>query len=66
MYCVRFIRKDYQPCEEYYYHSIKDADYHFSLFVDDSSDLYDKIVLEDVETNKTIKILSFAGADRSI
>lgn len=50
MYVVRFIRKDNQPCEEYYYYKIEDAKYHLSLFVDDDSGLYEKIEL--VELNQ--------------
>ena len=45
MYIVRFIRKDNQPCEEYYYPKLEDAKYHLSLFVDDDSELYEKIEL---------------------
>ena len=43
MYIVRFIRKDGQPDEEYYYHRLEDAEYHRSLFSGDDSDLYASI-----------------------
>lgn len=49
MYIVRFVRKDRQPDEEYYYRSLKDAEYHLSLFEDDDSGLYDRIELIDTE-----------------
>lgn len=49
MYLVRFIRKDRQPNEEYYYNALKDAEYHFSLFADDDSGLYKRIELIDNE-----------------
>lgn len=51
MYIVRFVRKDQQPDEEYYYRRLKDAEYHLSLFEDDDSGLYDRIELIDTEKN---------------
>ena len=45
MYLVRFIRKDKLPVEEYLYNNSHDALYHFTLFVDDDSCLYEKIEL---------------------
>ncbi len=45
MYIVRFIRKDNRPVEEYYYTTCLDALYHFTLFLDDDSGLYEEIEL---------------------
>ena len=45
MYIVRFVRKDGQPNEEYYYHSARDAIEHFRLFENDDSCLYEEICL---------------------
>lgn len=45
MYIVRFVRKDGQPNEDYYYHCMQDAFDHFSLFENDISNLYDEICL---------------------
>lgn len=57
MYLVRFIRKDKQPNEEYYYNALKDAQYHLSLFLDDDSDLYDRIELVDNEKGLILDVL---------
>ena len=43
MYIVRFIRKDRQPNEDYYYHFLQDAIEHFLLFEGDASYLYDEV-----------------------
>lgn len=45
MYIVRFVRQDGKPDEEYYYRSLKDAEYHFHLFDADDSKIYLRIVL---------------------
>ena len=45
MYAVKFIRKDGQPDEVYYYHKKEDAEYHLHLFDNDDSGLYSNIVL---------------------
>ena len=45
MFIVRFIRKDGQLNEEYYYHFIRDALDHFLLFENDDSTLYDEVCL---------------------
>lgn len=42
-YIVRFVRKDNKPDEEYYYPTLQDAQYHFGLFLDDDSNLYERI-----------------------
>lgn len=49
MFVVRFVRKDGKPDEEYYYHTLQDAEAHKRLFDDDDSDLYERI--EIVEEN---------------
>ena len=55
LYICRFIRNDKQPIEEYYYNSYEDAEYHFSLFKDDDSMLYERIELISCETNEIMK-----------
>ncbi len=45
MFTVIFKRKDNQPDEIYYYNSLEEARYHFNLFKDDDSDLYNRIEL---------------------
>ena len=47
-YLVRFVRRDGQPDEIYdyaHYAHRSDAEYHFGLFRDDDSELYDRIEL---------------------
>lgn len=43
MFIVRFVRKDGKPDEEYYYHTLQEAEAHKHLFDDDDSDLYKRI-----------------------
>ena len=62
MYIVRFVRKDNQPDEEYYYRQLADATYHFSLFVDDDSNLYSKIEVIDEVSGDT---LYFRSAEKT-
>ena len=47
-YVVRFIRADGKPDEEYYYHTLKEAEEHYNLFIDDDSCLYSSIVIEEM------------------
>ena len=47
MYIVKFVRFDGKGNEEYYYQNIKDAKYHFQLFLNDDSLLYSKVLLLD-------------------
>lgn len=56
MYIVRFIRWDDQPNEEYYYHHLEDAIFHFDLFKDDDSGLYTRIELLEVCDKKLLKL----------
>ena len=49
MYLIKFIRKDLNPDEDYYYHNLTDAQNHFDLFHDDDSDLYQRIELLQIE-----------------
>lgn len=49
MFVVRFVRKDGKPDEEYYYHTLEDAEAHRDFFDDDDSGLYERI--EIVEEN---------------
>ena len=56
MYLVRFIRKDLEPNEEYYYNTEMDAKNHFNLFRADDSGLYSRI--EIVEIQKDIETVS--------
>ena len=47
MYVVRFVRADGKPDEEYWYHHLEDAYFHFNLFKEDNGGLYVRIeVLE--------------------
>ncbi len=57
-YITRFVRKDLKPCEDYYYNSLDDAKKHMGMFIDDDSNLYRRIEIEDSE-GTTIDILSF-------
>ncbi len=43
LWIVRFVRKDGKPDEEYYYHSLAEAEHHKNLFLDDDSGLYERI-----------------------
>ena len=43
MFIVRFVRKDGKPDEEYYYHTLQEAEAHKKLFDDDDSDPYERI-----------------------
>jgi hypothetical protein len=45
MYCVRFVRIDGQPDEEYHYWHREDAEQHLKVFQDDDSGLYERIEL---------------------
>lgn len=54
MYTVTFKRRDNQPDEVYYYNNLNDARYHFDLFKDDDSELYDRIEL--AQFNNTMQM----------
>lgn len=43
MWIVRFVRRDGKPDEEYYYHTLREAEAHKQLFQEDDSDLYETI-----------------------
>ena len=58
-YITRFIRKDGQPNEEYYWNKESDAVKQLELFIDDDSDLYRTIEVVD-ENDNTVKVLDFA------
>ena len=47
MLTVTFLRKDAKPAEIYCYQREEDARYHFELFRNDDSGLYQCILLED-------------------
>lgn len=47
MFVVRFVRRDRQPAEEYYYNTIEEARWHLGLFRDDDSELYKRIELSE-------------------
>lgn len=49
MWVTRFVRKDGQPDEEYYYYTEKEAEDHRGLFDDDDSGLYERIEVEEVD-----------------
>ena len=44
-FIVSFIRQGNLPNEDYYYQRKEDAEYHFSLFKNDNSGLYQRIFL---------------------
>lgn len=43
MWIVRFVRRDGKPDEEYYYHTLREAETHKRLFQEDDSGLYEAI-----------------------
>lgn len=45
LYIVSFIRQGNLPNEDYYYRRKEDALYHFNLFKQDNSGLYQRILL---------------------
>lgn len=45
LFIVSFIRQGNLPNEDYYYQRKEDAEYHFSLFKNDDSGLYQRILL---------------------
>ena len=58
-YIVRFIRKDGKPVEEFFYHTFEAAISHFLLFEDDDSDLYIRIEIIDLFSERTVSIQEF-------
>ena len=56
-YITRFIRKDGQPNEEYYWNKESDAVKHLELFTDDDSDLYERIEVVDENDRRMIEFL---------
>ena len=58
MYVARFVRRGC-PDELYFYPKLEDALGHAKLFVGDDSGLYDRIVVENVETEHSEFSLSF-------
>jgi hypothetical protein len=56
---VRFVRKDSKPNEEYFYHSLADAEHHRDLFLDDDSGLYEKIELVNGKSKEVTMELNF-------
>ena len=59
---VRFVRKDDQPVEEYFYHTYEEAYAHFALFLDDDSRLYHRI--EIIQVGNRCKMLLWADCMR--
>lgn len=58
-YIVRFIRKDGKPVEEFFYHAFEAAISHLLLFKDDDSDLYIRIEIIDLFSERTVLIQAF-------
>ena len=58
MYTTRFIHKDGQKDEEYWYHTEEEAIAHMELFRNDDSNLYKKIVVVD-ESEEIRNFISF-------
>lgn len=59
MFLTKFVRKDEKPDEDYWYQTAEEALHHLSLFVDDDSDLYKRIVASDEGKNTVLQILTF-------
>jgi len=54
-YIVQFTKLGFlYPTEIYYYHSFKDAEYHFNLFLQDTSNLYSKIELIRLDAARSV------------
>ena len=58
-YIVRFVRKDNKPVEDFFYRTFEVATSHFHLFKDDDPDLYMRIEIVDVTTEKVVSIRDF-------
>lgn len=56
LFTVKFIRCDKKPNEEYYYHDREDAEYHFSLFKNDDSGLYQEIILTQTSGEREVAL----------
>lgn len=56
-YYVRFIRRDRQPPELYFYWKEEAAREHLKLFIDDDSGIYEKIELRRYEDDSLIEEL---------
>ena len=54
MFIVRFERADNKPKEEYFYPTLNDAKFHFNLFKNDDSNLYNTIYLIKSDSNEEI------------
>ena len=52
-------RKDGKPVEEFFYHTFEAAISHFLLFKDDDSDLYIRIEIIDLFSERTVSIQEF-------
>ena len=59
MYLTQFLRKDGKPDESYTYSSAEEALHHASLFVEDDSNLYKKIVVVDAKKNTVLQLIVF-------
>lgn len=58
-YCVRFVRKDGQPNEEYFYSDIWSAENHLKKFINDNSGLYRTVSILEVKSNTVLNLLYF-------
>ena len=60
MFVVRFVRRDRQPAEEYYYNTIEEARWHLNMFREDDSRLYERVVLIDMNHSEVpIDVIEF-------
>ena len=50
-YIVCFIRRDNKPDENYFYHTLKEAEEHLNLFKNDDSGLYRRIEVQNTNDN---------------
>ena len=56
MTVVRFVRKDGEPDEEYYYLDVAEARFHYSLYADDENSPYKSAKLYNFETGEELLV----------
>lgn len=66
MFLTKFVRKDHHPDEDFWYNNSEDALQHLSLFLNDDSDLYERIIVSDERKNTVLQILLFDADGRAV
>ena len=66
MFLTKFVRKDGKPDEDYFYNTAEEALHHASLFVEDESNLYKKIVASDERKNTVLQLLVFGEDGKAV